>query len=106
MTNRHLTILAWAVAASLTVASSPALAQNGAGAALDRATKALHQKFVRADTDKDGFVTLAEAEKGGMPTTAKYFSQIDTTHRGKVSEEEIKRFMVQRASRQNSEPTR
>jgi len=98
MTNRHLTILAWAVATSLTVASSPALAQNGAGAALDRATKALHQKFVRADTDKDGFVTLAEAEKGGMPTTAKYFSEIDATHRGKVSEEEIRRFMVQRAA--------
>lgn len=104
MTNRCVTILAWAVVASLTVCSQPALAQNGAGSALNRASKALHQKFIRADTDKDGYVTLAEAEKGNMPATAKYFSEIDTTHRGKVSEDEIKRFMVQRAAEHAKTP--
>jgi hypothetical protein len=33
-----------------------------------------------------------------MPTTAKYFADIDTSHRGKVSEAEIKSFLVNRAA--------
>jgi hypothetical protein len=98
MTTRRPSLVTFAASVLLAALSFHALAQNGAGATLDRATRMLHQKFVTADVDKDGFLTKEEADKGSMPTTAKYFADIDTSHRGKVSEAEIKSFLVNRAA--------
>lgn len=98
MTTRRPSLVTFAASVLLAALSFHALAQNGAGATLDRATRMLHQKFVTADVDKDGFLTKEEADKGSMPTTTKYFADIDTSHRGKVSEAEIKSFLVNRAA--------
>lgn len=104
MTTRTVMMLKWAVVAALTVSSFQALGQNGAGAALNRASQKLDAKFAAADKDRDGYVTLEEAKNGNMTTTVKYFAEIDTTHRGKVSKDEIKHFMIQRASEHAATP--
>ncbi|HEX6833023.1 MAG TPA: EF-hand domain-containing protein [Rudaea sp.] len=62
---------------------------------IKRRSEQMHQKFKSADTDHDGFLTRAEAQKG-MPTVAKYFDQIDTQHAGKVSEEDVAKFLGSR----------
>jgi hypothetical protein len=102
--NPHMTFLKLTLLSVLAVAPFQVAAQNGAGATLDRATRMLHQKFIAADIDKDGLLTKEEAEKGNMPTTAKYFDEIDTSHRGKVSENDIKRFFAQRAAERSQTP--
>jgi hypothetical protein len=102
--NPHMTFLKLTLLSVLAVAPFQVAAQNGAGATLDRATRMLHQKFIAADTDKDGLLTKAEAEKGNMPTAAKYFDEIDASHRGKVSESDIKRFFAQRAAERSKTP--
>jgi hypothetical protein len=79
-------------------------AQNGVGGMMQKAIIQLHQRFVTADTDKDGFVTLEEAKKAGMSATVKHFDEIDTTHRGKVSEEEIKKFFIKQAGDRAQQP--
>jgi hypothetical protein len=84
-------------AAALFTLPFAALAQTGAGSAARYAEQQLHQKFLRADKDKDGFLTQAEAKAGNMPTTAEHFAEIDTTQRGKVSEKEIQQFLLKRA---------
>jgi len=96
--------LALALLAALCVSPLAATAQTGAGARLDYATKQLHNKFVLADKDKDGFVTKEEAEAGNMQATAKNFDQIDTTKRGKVSEKEIQQFMLNRMAERAKAP--
>ncbi|UPG95748.1 EF-hand domain-containing protein [Luteibacter aegosomatissinici] len=85
---------ALALVAALCLSPLAATAQTGVGARLNYAEKQLHNKFVLADKDKDGFVTKEEAEAGNMPATAKNFDAIDTTKRGKVSEKEIQQFML------------
>jgi Ca2+-binding EF-hand superfamily protein len=104
MTTSHPTFLKLAALSLLAFAPFQVAAQNGAGATLDRATRMLHQKFIAADIDKDGLLTKEEAEKGNMPTTAKYFDEIDTSHRGKVSENDIKRFFAQSAAERSKTP--
>lgn len=84
-------------AAAMLTLSGVVSAQTSMGSAATYAAKQLHQKFLRADKDKDGFLTREEAEAGSMPTTAKNFDRIDTTGRGKVSEKEIQTYLLQRA---------
>jgi hypothetical protein len=104
MTSRPVTMSKWIVLAALAVSCLPVSAQNSAGATLDRATKILHQKFVNADADKDGYLTQQEAEKGNMPGIAKHFADIDTARSGKISEDQIRRFVAQRAADRAKSP--
>lgn len=79
-------------------------AQTGLGSIARKAEMQLHQKFLHADQDKDGFVTKDEAKAGNMPTTAEHFDEIDSTHRGKVSEKEIQHFLLQKAGERAAKP--
>lgn len=46
------------------------------------------QRFEKADTNKDGKLTLAEA-KAGMPQIARFFSLLDTQKRGYLTREQV-----------------
>jgi Ca2+-binding EF-hand superfamily protein len=78
-----------------------------AAAALAQATEADHlknmlehakERFTAADTDHDGMLTKAEAQKG-MPFVAKHFDEIDTAKAGKVSAADIAKFMEERRAK-------
>jgi len=84
------------LAALLLLAPVAAIAQNGTGKMLQTAKNQLHAKFVAADKDKDGYLSKDEVAKADLPRVAKHFDEIDTTHRGKVSEKEIQVFTLQR----------
>ncbi len=55
---------------------------------IQQAQQKLHQRFVSADQNGDGRLTRAEAQ-AGMPRVYSAFDQIDTTHKGFVTEAEI-----------------
>jgi len=57
-------------------------------AMIDRAK----ERFTAADADHDGMLTKAEAEKG-MPFVAKHFDEIDTQKTGKISLDQVTKFM-------------
>ncbi len=78
------------VAIILTIISIPALA------ALDPAiNKQLTERFLAADKNKDGRLTLEEA-KGGMPRIAMGFDRIDARKRGFLTLAQIKSFVAAR----------
>jgi hypothetical protein len=79
-------------------------AQIGLGKTAEYAKNQLHSKFLKADKDKDGFLTREEAEAGNMPKTVMNFDKIDTTGRGKVSEKEIQTFLLQQAGERAAKP--
>jgi Ca2+-binding EF-hand superfamily protein len=51
-------------------------------------------KFKAADKDGDGALTKAEAESGNMPQIAKNFDAIDANKDGKVTQDELRAFMM------------
>ncbi len=78
------------VAMILTIFAAPALA------VLDPAIDMqLTKRFLAADKNKDGKLTLEEA-KGGMPRIAKGFDRIDATKRGFLTLAQIKIFVAAR----------
>lgn len=78
------------VAMLMTTFSVPALA------ALDPAIdKQLTERFLAADKNKDGKLTLVEA-KGGMPRIAMGFDRIDASKRGFLTLAQIKIFVAAR----------
>lgn len=58
----------------------------------------LEQRFNTADEDGDGELTEAEAE-AGMPKLAENFPRIDADESGKISLDEIKTAIAERANR-------
>lgn len=96
------TLLVIAIALAALPVASPA--QTGLGSLTRKAEMQLHQKFLRADKDKDGFVTKDEATAGNMPTTVEHFDEIDADHRGKVSEKEIQQFLLKKAGERAARP--
>jgi Ca2+-binding EF-hand superfamily protein len=52
--------------------------------------KQLEERFKKADTNNDGFLTKDEAQKGGMERVANRFDTIDANKDGKVSMDEIR----------------
>jgi hypothetical protein len=93
-----------AAVAALLALPAAGIAQTGLGSAANYAATQLHQRFLKADKDKDGFLTREEAQAGNMPTTAQNFDKIDSTGRGKVSEKEIQTFLLQRAGERAAKP--
>jgi Ca2+-binding EF-hand superfamily protein len=61
------------------------------------------ERFTAADTDHDGMLTKAEAQKG-MPFVAKHFDDIDAAKAGKVSLADITKYMEERRAKLNAEP--
>jgi low affinity Fe/Cu permease len=78
------------------------LAQTGLGRTVKQASQQLHQKFLKADKDKDGFLTLDEARAGNLRSTTKHFADIDTERTGKVSEKQIQDYFAKRAVMQSN----
>ena len=60
--------------------------------------KMLDERFKKADTDSDGFLSKEEAEKG-MPMVGRRFAEIDANKDGKISREEIDKAMAHREQR-------
>ena len=77
-----------AVIMSFTSATS-AVAQD------TKQNKQLEERFLAADKNSDGKLTLAEAQKG-MPKIAKGFDTIDTDKKGYVTLSDIKAMMASR----------
>lgn len=67
---------------------------------IKRRADVLRQRFDKADTDHDGFLTREEAQKG-LPMAAKHFDEIDTKHTGKVSSNDVITYI----SKRHVEPT-
>jgi hypothetical protein len=65
-----------------------------AGAALrEQAVLKLKQRFDDADADRNGSLTMAEARDGGFGYVARHFEQIDSQRRGKVSFDDVRRYL-------------
>ena len=59
------------------------------------------ERFTAADTDHDGMLSRAEAQKG-MPFVAKNFDRIDTAKTGRISLADITRYVEERRAKLNS----
>ncbi|WP_201316498.1 hypothetical protein [Dyella sp. EPa41] len=57
-----------------------------------RAVQELRSRFAKADADGDGWLTRDEAK--AMPRVASHFDDIDADHDGKVSIEDIGRYIA------------
>ena len=65
------------------------------GKAGEHGKQRFEERFKKADTDGDGALSKAEAEKG-MPRLAREFDAIDANKDGKVTQDELRSFMVAR----------
>jgi Ca2+-binding EF-hand superfamily protein len=75
--------------AGVMLCSTGAIADRPAGA--DGRAEHIEQRFKSADVNKDGKLSLAEAE-AGMPRIAKNFAKIDKDKKGYVTVEQVKEF--------------
>jgi len=66
-------------------------------ARMDHAMQQLQTRFVAANTTHDGKLTRAQASQG-MPMVAQNFDQIDTQKAGYITLAQIEHFMQQRAA--------
>lgn len=57
----------------------------------EMASRMIEQRFSQADTNHDGKLTLAEA-KSGMPLIVPVFEDIDASHKGYVTLDQIRAF--------------
>jgi Ca2+-binding EF-hand superfamily protein len=75
----------------LTLASVVSTALLGAAAAQAGGDKMSQEKITAADTDRDGSITLAEAQ-AGLPTLAQNFAAVDADSDGKISAAELEAY--------------
>ncbi|MES2127640.1 MAG: EF-hand domain-containing protein [Pseudomonadota bacterium] len=111
---KHLLLLCAALAAPLAGAEPPAAPAHPdpyvppaqrpsattpapAGSALrEQALQKLKRRFEQADLDASGSLTRAEAEKAGLGFVARHFDEIDSAQRGKVSFDDLRRYLLAR----------
>ncbi|CAN7268962.1 EF-hand domain-containing protein [Pseudoduganella sp. LjRoot289] len=83
----------------------PSHERPAAGEALrQQALAKLKQRFEQADLDASGALTEEEARKAGLGFVANHFAQIDTARSGKVSFDDLRRYMAQRRKEAMSQP--
>ncbi|HEY0063341.1 MAG TPA: EF-hand domain-containing protein [Telluria sp.] len=76
---------------------SPAPSTPSSGQALhNEAIAKLKQRFEQADLDADRSVTREEARRAGLGYVDANFDEIDVAGKGKVSFEDVRKFMAQR----------
>lgn len=81
------------------VRASAASAPQTQGAALRVQVEAkLKQSFDAADADHTGSITREQARAGNLGVVANNFDQIDTAKSGRVSFEDVKRFLKKRGA--------
>lgn len=80
----------------LTVPAIAFAAPQADNARAQQAAQQLEARFQQADTDQDGKLTKAEAEKG-MPRLAKNFAKIDLSGNGYVTLDQVKAMGAQAA---------
>lgn len=75
----------------------PSAQRPAAGEALhQQALAKLKQRFDEADLDASGALTEAEARKAGLGYVARHFDQIDTAHSGKITFDDLRRYLDRR----------
>lgn len=62
----------------------------------NEAMQKLKKRFEEADLDASGSLTRDEAERAGLGFVVASFDQIDSAKRGKVSFDDVKKFMQHR----------
>lgn len=77
--------------ASVVLLATPALAQSAA-----TLHRIIDSRFAASDTNKDGRLTKAEAEAGGMDRVVANFTKLDTQKRGYVTVAQIKAMVARR----------
>jgi hypothetical protein len=76
---------------------TPSAQPAASGQALrNEALRKLQKRFEQADLDASGSLTRDEAERAGLGFVVASFDQIDSAKRGKVSFDDVKKFMQQR----------
>jgi hypothetical protein len=96
----RISLLLGAAAAMLGTGCMRARAAGDARA--ERIVAQARERFAAADLDRDGLLTRDEAAKG-MPRVAGHFDEIDSSHAGKVSLEQILRFVASRHERDGAD---
>jgi hypothetical protein len=79
---------------SLALASLSVLSVSACSFAQTGREQQLASRFAAADTDHDGKLTRSEAQ-AGMPRVASHFDQIDSSHLGYVTLEQIRQLAAQ-----------
>ena len=78
-------------------ASAQGLPPAANSARMERALTQLQTRFASANTTHDGKLTRAQAD-AGMPMVAQHFDEIDTQRNGFITLAQIEDFMRQRAA--------
>jgi hypothetical protein len=76
---------------------TPSAQPPASGQALrNEAMQKLKRRFDEADVDASGSLTREEAQRAGLGYVVASFDDIDSARRGKVSFDDVKKFMLQR----------
>lgn len=97
--KKWIAILALCVASTGAFAqAAPQSAQPAQGSQrMERAMQQLQTRFATANTTHDGKLTREQAQ-AGMPRVAQHFDEIDTQKQGFITLAQIENFMAQRAA--------
>jgi hypothetical protein len=89
----------WVPPAVRAAAAASASAAETRGAALHaQVEKKLREGFDAADTQHTGSITREQAKAAGLGMIAGQFDQIDTAKTGRVSFDDVKRFLKKRGA--------
>lgn len=79
------------LSSAILATSSPALSQSTA-----MINRMIDSRFAASDTNKDGKLTKAEAQAGGMDRVVANFDRLDAKKRGYVTKSQIKAMAAKR----------
>ena len=79
------------LSSAILTTTSPALSQSAA-----MINRMIDSRFAASDTNKDGKLTKAEAQAGGMDRVVEKFDRLDAKKRGYVTKPQIKAMAAKR----------